>query len=208
MARNVEDEYSKIRNGNRYIDDPDGTGVFSRDVDRLFLEYENLRNKLYNQYKRNFRDQATQEELRSFIDEQFIRLVKEYKINNPVDFPGYVKRKLYARVSQNFVRGRQVDASREVISEEEDTIQEILEDTTDYYVDLEMGEMLRYIFKGTKPSPMEQAIVRALLNGRTDTYIVQTFSKEFKVERAEVRGTLKDLREFIRARMEEYSRIE
>src|SRR5690606_39735877 len=57
-------------------------------------------------YAGSFADDATRRELRSYIDEQFVKLVKEYDINNPVDFPGYIDKKLKLRVKQTFIKNQ------------------------------------------------------------------------------------------------------
>jgi len=65
-------------NGNRFLTNTDAhTGVFLRDVDKLFVQYKNLRMSVYNQYKGYLPDAATRAELWSYISEQFVRLVKE-----------------------------------------------------------------------------------------------------------------------------------
>ena len=113
MARDVEKEQSMIRNGNRYVREQEGTGVFVRDVDRLYVQYTNLRHKVYNSYKDNFSDEATQQELKSYIDEQFVKLTKEYEINGDIDFPGYIKRMLNQRVRGTILKNKFRDNNRE-----------------------------------------------------------------------------------------------
>lgn len=206
MTRDLDNENKRIRNGNRFIYEPeDGSGVFARDVDRLFVEYANLRNKLYHKYKVNFNNEATRKELKSYIDEQFVKLVKEYDINNPVDFPGYVKKKLYARVSQAFVRGKQRVYGREILTSEENAIEETTEDINlNIHSDLEMQDLLSYIFKNVTLSDCEKDIVRGWLNYESDTSLKDQLSTKYNINPSDVASDIKQLKILVKNKIDEY----
>lgn len=157
-------------------------GTYARDADRLFEEYTNLRMSLYNKYQRNFRNQETKNELMSYIDEQFVKLVKEYNINSPVDFPGYVKTKLTSRVAYGFVRRKRRDNNREVIMKEEGTLQQILEEEgSGSYQSLEMQDLLTHIFQEEPMDDMSWDILEGWMNYDTEREItVEVASKHGK----------------------------
>src|SRR5699024_6887267 len=114
MARNLDKENEKINNGNRFIKNTtETTGVFLRDVDKLMHQYTNLRLSVYSQYKEYLPDPVSQEELKSYIDEQYMRLVKEYDINGTVDFPWDIKTKLSMRVYSQHKADRPDTVSQE-----------------------------------------------------------------------------------------------
>ncbi|MGI4630682.1 hypothetical protein ACR2YW_28040, partial [Klebsiella pneumoniae] len=95
----------KANNGNRYVIDIDGIPVdFERDLDSLLNRYKNLRWSLYHRYAGILSNDFERQELREYIDEQFIKLVKEYNIRSKVDFPGYIKAKLTLRVQNSYVK--------------------------------------------------------------------------------------------------------
>lgn len=189
---------NKVNNGNRYIIDESSNTSFGRDADRLFLEYKNLRNKLYQKYKNNFKDNETKRELRSYIDEQFITLVKEYDINSPVDFPGYIKKKLYARVSQTFVRGNKRNTSREFTLSDENKIQETLEEGSTVETELDVLTLVEDLFSNVNLSKEEETILFKMLQHKPDSKIKKEMKEEYKVSPEEVGILIEELREYTR----------
>ena len=88
---------------------------YNRDVEELFKDYEPLRKVIWAKNKYKFLKEegsfsyshsqsgytynyADLDDLKSYIDTEFVRLVKEYDINGPIDFPGYISSKLTKRV--------------------------------------------------------------------------------------------------------------
>lgn len=208
MARDLNKESQKIRNGNRYIFDEGESGVFGRDVDRLFVEYTNLRKSIYNRQKHKFSDQATREELESYIDEQFVRLVKEYDINNPVDFPGYIKTKLNLRVSQVFIKGRYRDKSRESLMKDEWGVKNLIEyDEVDSYQKERTDNLLNMILNELNLNEMEEFILLTWLEEtQPQSKVVTQVTKAFGVKRKEAEETIEELKEYLAPRLETYIR--
>lgn len=207
MVRDLNKEAQKIRNGNRFVKEVDGTGVFSRDADRLLNEYTNLRKKLYSTYSGSFSDQATREELRSYIDEQFVKLVKEYDINSPVDFPGYIDKKLKLRVKQTFVKNQYRDKGREKLLSREDGIDILLDEQE--YDELQEEDMtiLNDIFSGVDFSEPETFIIKSWLTSPvTDARLTQQVSKEYSVTKREADVMLKNLKDFVRIKLEDIAK--
>lgn len=191
---------SGVYSGNRYVYNGEGTSpVFERDVDKLFVQYENLRRNVFHTYRKNFEnDYMTQQELKSYIDEQFIILVKEYNINSKVDFPGYIKTKLYARVSQSFVRGRHRDSGREVLERQDYQIQDMLDNYHFREEDYSMELLLEDIFKNHKPSELEEAILMSWVALDSDSAIRRDLSKLMGITQREVGEAMEELREHVK----------
>lgn len=86
-----------------------------RDVEALYKQYSKLRHKLLRDEKSRFAykdsltgkvvyDKAKVDDLKSYIDYQFIKLVKEYDPNSPVDFPAYITTKLKLRTKHSYIK--------------------------------------------------------------------------------------------------------
>lgn len=208
MVRDLEKEAKKIRNGNRYVQAVDGRGVFPRDSDRLFLEYKNLRGKIYSDYRESFRDEATKQELRSYIDEQFIKLVKEYDINSPVDFPGYIKKKLGLRVKQTFVKNQFRDKGRESLTKNEGDIEGMLEGDADTYeVDNSDLDLLEFVFSHADFTEVQKDILDLwLTKRRTDKEIQETVSQRHGIKPKQVETDMSELRQFVLYKVELYNK--
>lgn len=208
MTRDLEKESTKIRNGNRYVLDSSGKGVFARDTDRLFIEYTNLRKKIYNRHKDSFSDYATKAELRSYIDEQFIKLVKEYEINSPVDFPGYIKKKLPLRVRESFMHGKFKDKGREILTKEDSDIEEMLESVEIYNeLTLEDIDLRDFVFATGDFSDMEVDVINLWLEEKlTDAAIVRKLVAEYKCNKREVERTMEELRIYVKNKITAYNK--
>lgn len=207
----MTNKYNKgkpVRNGTRYVFDEDRERVFPRDVDRLFLEYTNLRMQLYNTYKRYFQNEETQDELMSYINEQFVKLTKEYDIHGPVDFPGYIKKKLTMRVQRVFVKNQFRDRSRETLTKEEGIIETILEGESEVDgTSVEDYDFLKFVFTGFRLDDVEKYIVDQWLSDEpvTNHQIVKDVVDKFGLKRSEANRYMRELKECLKRRVEEYN---
>lgn len=205
MVRDVDKEQEQILNGNRFVVNTDeGTGVFLRDVDKLLHQYKNLRLSIYGQYKDYLPDPISQQELRSYIDEQFIRLVKEYDINGPVDFPGYIKTKLNYRVKHSYIRGEYRDRKRVFVPKNDFDVSNLIESSPMMDEELDYYEAIEYALHGVELTQMEREILFYILREDKDTQIESTIHKMYKddkVSLATVRSTVKRMREFLKGRL-------
>ncbi|AMB18711.1 RNA polymerase sigma factor [Bacillus phage Eldridge] len=205
MARNLDKENEEILNGNRFIVNTDEmTGTFVRDVDKLFFQYKNLRVSLYNEYRDYLQDHATQEELMSYIDEQFIRLVKEFSPNGAVDFPGYVKTKLHNRVKNSFVRSNYRNRKRIFIPRHEFDVTNLLDNNPVQDEQLDFYETLEYVLQDVKLTELERDILFLMLQELTDAEIEKNIRKKYQrsmLTNADIRETLKEVQCFVRDRL-------
>lgn len=202
MVRDLNKEAKKIRNGNRFVEESEGKGVFSRDVDRLFLEYTNLRKKIYNMHAGAFNDEATKEELRSYIDEQFIKLVKEYDINSPVDFPGYINKKLKLRVKQTFVKNKFKERGREKLMSKDDGVSMLLDNQImeeDSHLDFVELDTLHYLFGDMTFSKEEEYILQIWLYAPVpDNKLINQVSNVFGISKKEAKRIVINLKNSVK----------
>ena len=86
-----------------------------RDTDELYEKYDKFLDKLLKEELSRFSykdpitgrvvyDKAKVDDLKSYIDYQFVKLVNEYDPNSAVDFPGYIKSKLPLRVRHSYLK--------------------------------------------------------------------------------------------------------
>lgn len=203
--RDVEQEQTKILNGNRFtVNTSESTGVFHRDVDKLMHQYRNLRMSVYNQFKDYLPDYTTQEELRSYIDEQFVRLVKEYDINGPVDFPGYIKTKLTYRVRHSYIKGEYRDRQRVFVPKNDFDVSNLIERIPSSDEELDYYEILEYALSGMKFSDLEKEILFYTLQEMTVSQIEKKVKKRFpKASSSAIKESLNDVQIFLKTKLQE-----
>lgn len=210
--RNTEREQETILNGNRYVvNTNEHTGVFLRDVDKLLHQYTNLRLSIYNQYKNYLPDPVSQSELKSYIDEQFVRLVKEYDINGPVDFPGYIKKKLTYRVKHSYIKGSYRDRQRVFVPKNEFDISNLMDKTPMMDEELDYYEALEYALSDVKLDELEKEVLFLMLQEMSDAEIERNIRKKFEVHKRRVgtkhiRKVIEEMKTFLKTRLQESSR--
>lgn len=207
MARDIEREQEMILNGNRYlVNTNEATGVFLRDVDKLMHQYRNLRMSIYNQFKDYMPDPVSQSELRSYIDEQFVRLVKEYDINGPVDFPGYIKTKLTYRVKHSYIKGEYRDRQRVFVPKNEFDVSNLIERNPSRDEELDYYEALEYALNNVKLTDLEKEILFLILQELTVSQIESKVKKAHSKERissASIRETIEEMQLFLKTKLKE-----
>lgn len=205
MSRNPEKEQEQILNGNRFVvNTNEATGVFLRDVDKLMHQYRNLRLSIYNSFKEYLPDPTSQAELMSYIDEQFVRLVKEYDINGPVDFPGYIKTKLMYRVKHSYIKGEYRDRQRIFVPKNDFDVSNLIERSPVKDEELDYYEVLEYTLRDVKLTPLEKEILHYLLQEMTDSQIERKIRENHassKISSAVIRDTLKQVQIFLKTRL-------
>jgi hypothetical protein len=188
------------------VNTEEDTGVFLRDVDKLMHQYRNLRLSVYNQYKDYLPDSTSQDELRSYIDEQFVRLVKEYDINGPVDFPGYIKTKLNYRVKHSYIKGEYRDRQRVFVPRNDFDVSNLIERSPKIDEELDYYEALEYALHDVKLNGLEREVLFHILQEMTDTQIEQSVKKNHqneKISSSSIRDTIKRMQSFLKTRLQE-----
>lgn len=195
----------KINNGNRYVIDTDGVGgVFQRDIDKLYHQFANLRHSIYQQHAWKFDSDIKREELKEYIDEQFVILTKEYSVNSPVDFPGYIKKKLTLRVGRSYVQNKLAKDRDEFLGSKDNTVELLAESSNEGITDSELYE---YVIGEGNFNGVQYAILDKLLNDNfryEDSRIVTIVSNEFKISREEVKEEFDELYEYVKFRCSKF----
>jgi len=188
------------------VNTDENTGVFLRDVDKLMHQYRNLRVSIYNQFKGYLPDPVTREELRSYIDEQFIRLVKEYDINGPVDFPGYIKKKLTYRVKHSYIKSVLRDNQRVFLPKSDIGIFNLIEQNPKYDEELDYYETLEYVLNGVELEEIEKEVLYYLLQEMADSQIEKEIKNNHEGEKlssTSVKNYIKDMKDFLKTKLNE-----
>lgn len=86
---------------------------YPRDLSTMYQQYRNLREHIgkeeyerfiYRYANHTVVDKAKIDDLDSYINYEFIKLVQEYDTTSPVDFPGYIKSKLTLRTKHSYLK--------------------------------------------------------------------------------------------------------
>lgn len=207
MARDIDKEQENMYNGNRFMrNTEETTGVFLRDVDKLMHQYTHLRLSIYKQYKDYLPDPVSQEELKSYIDEQFVRLVKEYDINGPVDFPGYIKTKMTYRVKHSYIRGEYRDRQRVFVPRNDFDVSNLIDNNPMKDEELDYYEALEYALHDVELNDVEKDILFYILQEKNDSQIERLVRKKYpknKVSSSYIHESIKHMQEFLRDRLHE-----
>lgn len=191
-----------MNNGNRYVIDTEGIQQdLDRDIDKLMHNYKNLRYALYYRYASQMDNYVKKEELLEYINEQFIKLVKEYNIQSEVDFPYYIKSKLTMRVRNSYVKKNKDREANVVFGNENDTLETIIESSSS---ELGMSDLLGYLFDGVEFTEIENELLTEIFTNDEnvdDPIIVSNVASRMEVPRKDVTRTLTELKDFIRFKL-------
>lgn len=86
---------------------------YPRDLSTMYRQYKHLREHIgkkeyerfiYHYANHTVVDKAKIDDLDSYINYEFIKLVQEYDPTSPVDFPGYIKAKLTLRTKHSYLK--------------------------------------------------------------------------------------------------------
>lgn len=191
-----------MNNGNRYVIDTEGVQHdLDRDIDKLMHNYRNLRYALYYRYASQMDNYVKKEELLEYINEQFIKLVKEYNIQSEVDFPYYIKSKLTMRVRNSYVKKNKDRDANVVFGNDNDTLETIIESSDS---DLGMQDLLGYLFDGVEFTEIENELLTEIFTNKEnvdDPIIVSNVASRMEVPRKDVTRTLTELKDFIRFKL-------
>lgn len=158
-----------------------------RDSESLLKKYKPLIDSTYARYKylftntigsesymqgaegsqnREIPNKYAQEDLYSYISEQFIKLIKEYDPNGGVDLPGYLASKLPRRVLGSYIHGRSRDRQRESVSYESNGIETAMATTPS--VDNSSVVQIVQLVEGDLETPMDKYIFNLLTSKNED----------------------------------------
>lgn len=206
---NISFDNKRMRDmGSRYT--PSGSdNIYARDVDILWKMYNPLRRSIYKRVASKLSNESDKEDLISYINEHFVRLVKEYDVASEVDFPGYVKTLLTFRTTSSFISG----IAKVYNKEESIGIQEELdaqlhdengvdideEEVMEYYDDFLKFVMERYPF-----TDMELSILEHIMVDDRSLAIARDIREEYSISQKEALASVESLRERLKKYVEEY----
>ncbi|MDT9683419.1 hypothetical protein RND61_15325 [Streptomyces sp. TRM76323] len=180
----------------------DDSIVLERDVDRQYAKFEPLRKRVFYSNRVVNGVQVDSGILKSYIDEQFVRLVAEYDIGGTIDFTGYIAKLLPFRVhysfakkevnrtikqsligddNVNFISDLQQEDSNDIILEEQDLIVHLV---SEFIVSSQ----------GYDKSPLREEVLKRLSQGEQISRIVGELTKSTKFSRNAISNEIKELR--------------
>ncbi|BCK59842.1 sigma factor [Staphylococcus phage vB_SauH_DELF3] len=176
---------TQVNNGHRYIIDLDVIPTdLRRDFNMLLTRYKNLSWSLFHRYSRGMTHLFVQEEVRRWVDDQFIKLVKEYDVQSKVATPGYIKTKLSLRVKEGYVKKNNKYKHTVPVGVTLYTVEYV---TPQLNVGLEENELLKRVFDDTKLTEVQSELLKELLINTDDEdkkFIVSTVANLLEVERS------------------------
>lgn len=169
--------------GSRYA--PVNSGQeFTRDVDALFVKFAPLRKSIQHKLTMSVPSEADREDLISFINEQFVKLVKEYDPSSGVDFPGYITKMLTMRTKYLYVRPVNREHEREAQTTDEEILSAL--DETDIAMEEEgISDIIDHVASKLHLTEDDRAVMVLLSDGFQDKDIISRMvTKGIKQEEA------------------------
>lgn len=190
--------------GSRYT--PDGsTTEYGRDVDRLFAQYKPLRLAIYKRVASRLYSPSDKEDLISYINEHFVRLVKEYDVTGGVDFPGYVKTLLTFRATNSFVSGlAKVYNKEDLVGFQQDVEEQLTSQGSQYSENIDETDVMEYYdefiqFVLTKHtlSDIELTILQSMVVDERTITIARELKREYDLPQREAIDKIKEFRQVL-----------
>lgn len=197
--------------GSRYT--PEGSDTeYGRDVDRLYAQYKPLRLAIYKRVASRLYNQSDREDLISYINEHFVRLVKEYDVTNGVDFPGFIKTLLTFRAMNSFISS----LNRVYNKEESSGIQEELEEKLGYSEDSPSeydimeyyDDFVTYVLKNYKLTPIEVELLEGIITNERNVVLSRYLRRNYDMSQKEALETIKEFRTRLLTYFDEFNRQE
>lgn len=182
--------------GSRYAVQNSDT-PFARDVDVLFAQYKPLRLRVYGQLNHNMAKAVDQEDLTSFINEHFVRLVKEYDPSSGVDLPGYISIMLPMRSKHSFLDSVKKQAEKEGTTEGDDEVLSFLENSTQETIEDDPQPFLGYLHQMVTMNEMEDEILGLLLAYERPYDIEQSLKAEYNITSKEAKHAIQEVRDVV-----------
>lgn len=150
---------------------------FSRDIDTLYLQFANLRKSLYRRLAKSVPSDADRDDLISYINETFVKLVKEYDPTSGVDFPGYIYTMLPMRTKALFVRPTNREHERQVATEDEELLSQ-LETTEDNILEEDISSLLHYVASKVHLEEQDRYVITLIADGYSETKMARILTSQ------------------------------
>ena len=151
---------------------------YIRDVEAQYDNYRNLRLTVLGLVSPRLNRYEDREDLRSFIDEYFIRTLLEYDPRSPVDLPGYMKTMLTTRARGTFITAHKKIDNSESAFDAFDIIELQAEDEYES-VNPFPDDLIDYIAKSLALNDYEVVAVSGIANGESRYAITKRLRERF-----------------------------
>lgn len=196
--------------GSRYT--PSGSSTeYSRDVDRLYLLYKPLRLAVYKDVASWLGNDVDKEDLTSFINEHFVRLVKEYDPTTNVDFPGYIKKMLTLRAKHSFTSTlRRLNDKEDSVGSQDEMLDYIGIDSNDKAPDEEriseyFSKFYIYVTNKLDLDEMDKSLLRLILTEHSTKYMVNYLVEDWGMDARAANRYISKFRNTLKPLVESYN---
>ena len=195
--------------GSRYT--PEGSSAeYNRDPDRLYAMYKPLRLSIYKQVASKLYNASDKEDLISYINEHFVRLVKEYDVSGGVDFPGYIKTLLTFRAMRSFTGSLSKVYNKEESIGVQEELDDKLHEASGDYVDEEdvvnyYAEFVNFVLKQRKLTDIELSILQGALIDERSLDIARDLRKEYGIAQPDAVAMVTEFRKELLSLLAEFT---
>ena len=197
--------------GSRYT--PIGSDKsYARDIDRLYVMYKPLRLAVYKEVSSWLTSEQDKADLTSFINEHFVRLVKEYDPTSNVDFPGYIKKMLTLRAKHSFTSNlRRYSTKEDTVGTQEDMLEFLSVDSSsdvgepeeavyDYF-----NRFQEYVEEQVGLTPLQRDALKLLLTEHSTKYVNTYLADKYDEDYREVSKAVALFKETLRPLIDSFN---
>lgn len=170
---------------------------FSRDVDKLFVQFANLRKSLYRRLSKSVPSDADRDDLISYINETFVKLTKEYDPTSGVDFPGYIYKMLTMRTKALYVRPTNREHERQIATEDEELLGQLEGGAEDEVLEEDLEHLIKFVSSKVHLDDDDKYIMTLIADGLTDVKISRILAEQYEITPAEAKEKLADIKEML-----------
>ena len=189
--------------GSRYSTIGDDTEL-ARDVDTLYDKYMPLRKKIAGMLSGRLNRQVDKDDLISFVNEHFVRLVKEYDPTSNVDFPGYISIMLPLRARASFMGSLDRVYSRENTTDGDEDVLSFLDNSSNRENLESIKGLLEYITSSVDLNETEYVILEGMLEGKRITKLEDDAIISSGISRSDAKALISEVKQAIRSIVETY----
>lgn len=197
--------------GSRYT--PIGSDKnYARDIDRLYVMYKPLRLAVYKEVSSWLTSEQDKADLTSFINEHFVRLVKEYDPTSNVDFPGYIKKMLTLRAKHSFTSNlRRYSTKEDTVGTQEDMLEYLSVDSSSDVGEPEEAvydyfhRFQEYVEEQVGLTPLQRDALKLLLTEHSTKYVNTYLADKYDEDYREVSKVVALFKETLRPLIDSFN---
>lgn len=150
---------------------------FTRDIDYLYTKFTPLRKSVARKLASSVPSYVDQEDLVSYINEQFVKLVREYDPTSGVDFPGYISKMLMTRAKYLFVRPVNRKQEQEAQTSDEEILSQIDKEDADEIITNSLSDIIAHVETKVHLTEQDKEVI-AMLSEMTPKAIIRELKKQ------------------------------